>query len=451
MTLSSYISHPNTNIHKDYDNKTDSYNAFVRRYESSQFDISSATPLAWAPIAIKDNILLQGQIASCGSKMLQDYQAPYTATCAQKLLDAWAHIIGHTNMDEFAMGSSGETSFFWPTTNPLHTDYVPGGSSSGSAAAVAWDLCLGALGSDTWWSIRQPAAFCGIVGVKPTYGRVSRYGVQAMASSLDQVGTLTQTVADAALLLDTISGYDPHDAQSKAEADQKISLTDIDVSSLRFAVPQQFFGEWLAAEIKESIQWLITKLRDQWATIDIIDLPVLSRAVHIYYVLMPAEASTNLQRFDGIKYGQQRDTTEFDHIKDYYKAVRSEGFGEEVKRRILLGTYALSSAKYEELYQKAQWLRQKMISDLDAVWTNYDCILWPTTPTLPWKIWGKTDPLSLYLADTYTIPANLTGLPAVSVPTDKIGDFFVWAQIMTPSWQESRMLSIAQHIEKLYT
>lgn len=470
MNLTTYLSldpAKQQDIINWYKNKQDPYNAFVRTHKTTHdtsqtsFSESNATSsgwkehLAWAPLAIKDNILVQWHIASCASKMLSEYVAPYTATCATKLLDAWATILWHVNMDEFAMWSSGETSFFWPTKNPLNTDYVPWWSSSWSAAAVAGDLCLWALWSDTWWSIRQPAAFCGIVWVKPTYWRVSRYGVQAMASSLDQVWTLTKNVDDAVILLNTISGYDPLDAQSDIRADETISLSqetttnNKKLSDYRFAIPREFFGEWLDETIKASITDLITKLQALWATVDYIDLPILKRAVHIYYVIMPAEATTNLQRFDGVKYWLQWDTMKYDTIQDYYAAMRSAWFGDEVKRRILLWNHALSSAEYERLYKKAQWLRQKMVSDLEAVRSDYDCILWPTTPTLPWKIWQKMDPLSLYLADLYTIPANLTWIPALSLPVGTHNWFSIWCQLMTKARDENTLLHIAKKIEEL--
>ncbi|HRU50448.1 MAG TPA: Asp-tRNA(Asn)/Glu-tRNA(Gln) amidotransferase subunit GatA [Candidatus Absconditabacterales bacterium] len=415
-------------------------------------------------VGIKDNIMTKGNISSCGSKILANYVAPYTATCIENLQKNGGIVIGKTNMDEFAMGSTNETSFFGTPINPFGTNRVAGGSSGGSAVAVAKDLCMVALGTDTGGSVRQPAAFCGLVGLKPTYGRISRYGVQSMASSLDQVGTFTKTIDDAETLLKAIMGFDPKDSQSDKRADELLKSTK-KINEYKIALPKQAFGEGLDPKIKARILEVVEKLRSKGVQIDEIDLPVLEYALPIYYTLMPAEVSTNLSRFDGIRFGLQKNTMDYDNIQDYYSAIRSEGFGEEVKRRILLGSYVLSSSNYEGYYLKAQKARQKLTQDIDNIFQKYDLILTPTTPEVAWKIGEKiNDPLKMYLADIYTVPANLAGLPAISIPVgtvedelaDKSGLNFVMEQmpvglhLMANKWKEDDLFVIGREIERLY-
>lgn len=414
-------------------------------------------PLAASPIIIKDNIFTAGYITSCGSAMLQDYVPAYNASCFSRLEDAGGLMIAKANMDEFAMWSSNESSYFGPVRNIYGIDRVPGWSSGGSAVAVAAGMCLAALWTDTGWSVRQPAALCNVVWVKPTYGRVSRYGVQAMASSLDQVWVITQDVDDAVILLDAISGYDTHDAQSDARADIKDDWKDwsYDASTLRVCVPREFMSDGLDPLIKQRLETCIAWLRAQWVVVDEVSVPLLSYVVPIYYTLMPAEVSTNLARFDGIRFGVQEAMKDIESLPDYYTHVRSTWFGEEVKRRILLWTYVLSSAHYEWLYLKAQQARDALCKDFATLFAQYDIILSPTSPEFAWKLWQKTnDPLAMYLADLYTISANLCGLPAISIPA-WFGD--VWDEklpiglhLMAGEWQEGKMFAMARVIEKLF-
>ncbi len=410
--------------------------------------------LKWAIIAVKDNFMTKWNISSCGSKMLENYVAPYTATCLENLeRNGWI-VIGKTNMDEFAMWSSNETSYFGPVYNPYGTNRVPWWSSGWSAVAVSKDLCMAALWSDTWWSVRQPAALCGIVWMKPTYGRVSRYGVQSMASSLDQVWTFTKTVEDAEILLKAIMWFDEKDSQSDKRADEIIK-SNKKINEYKIALPKQVLWEWLDPKIKTRILEVVKALRSKWVQIDEVDLPVLDYAISIYYTLMPAEVSTNLARFDGIRFGLQKNTMDYQNIHDYYTAIRSEWFGEEVKRRIVLGTFVLSSANYEGYYLKALKARQKLMQDMDKIFDKYDLILSPTSPEVAWKIWAKIDdPLKMYLADTYTVPANLAGIPAISIPVGTIEDDWeqmpVWLHLMANKWKEDDLFVVAREIEKLY-
>lgn len=435
-----------------------SLNAFIRMhsdYVGEKRELFSSRPLAWAPIAIKDIILTKWYLTSCGSKMLENYVSPYSATCFLRLEQHGGLMIGKANMDEFAMWGSNENSAYGKAFNPHGTGRTPGGSSWWSAAAVAADLCIAALWTDTGWSIRQPAAFCGIVGIKPTYGRVSRYWVSSMASSLDQVWVLTKTVQDAQILLQAISWYDDHDAQSQ-QRDQDMltrstALNQQDLSWIKIWVPKEFFGEWLDPKIKVKIDETIAHLASKWAIIKEISLPMLPHALEVYYTIVFAETSTNQSRFDWLRYWLQDDTHQFADIKDYYKAIRSKWFGKEVKRRILLWTYVLSAANYEWLYLKATKVRKKIIADFDQAFTEVDVIVWPTTPTVAWKMDKEQDPLSLYLADIYTVPANLAGLPAMSVPVWTIEDQWeqmpVWFQILAPQRHEDRLFHIGSIIE----
>lgn len=468
LTLKHYIDWVNwwtldaKNIINHYINKAKEQNSltfsFVRFHEdyiNLHIDDFITKPLRGAPIGIKDIILTKWYITSCGSKMMKDFVSPYSATCFEILEKNGGLMLGKTNMDEFAMWSSTETSYFGKTTNPNGIDRVPGGSSGGSAAAVAADLCIAALGTDTGGSVRQPASFCGIVGLKPTYGRVSRYGVQSMASSLDQVWVMTKTVEDADILLKSISGDDNRDSQSSPEANTWQQAEYKNVSwKPKLALPKEALGEWLDPKIKTRFIETIKKLKEIWWEIEEINLPIMWYAVPMYYTLMPAEVSTNLSRFDWIRFWVQDDTTKYKDISEYYQHVRSEGFGEEVKRRILLWAFVLSSANYEWYYLKAQQAREQLKADFWKIFEKYDAIITPTTPTLPGKLWKKTDnPLTTYLEDMYTIPANIAGIPAMSVPWGMIeenGEILpIGIQLMCDKWQEEKLIELWWVLEKI--
>lgn len=444
--------------------KADPYNAVVRMetdYIQSHRDTSMNRSLAWLPIGIKDNFLIQGTISSCGSQMLETYIAPYTSTCIQNLVDAGALMIAKCNMDEFAMGTSGESSFWGPTSNPRDTNKVPGGSSSGSAAAVAWWLCIASLGTDTWWSVRMPAALCGLVWIKPTYGRVSRYGIQSMSSSLDQAGVLTKTVEDAALLLNHMSGHDLLDATSvdtsafeeTKKPDSRLDLWDYSLTGKRFALPKQYITDALDERIYTRLREVVSFLESQWAVVDEIDIPLLEYGVSTYYIICPAEVSTNLARFDGIRFGLQWDMSEYDDLNKYYADIRTKGFGDEVRRRILTGTYVLSAWHYDAYYQKAQRVRQQLRNTFADIYKQYDAIIWPTSPSPAWDLGSLgDDPTQLYLMDIYTVIANLSWNPAISVPMgtvrDGAVDLPVWFQIMTDMWDERTAFGVASYIQK---
>ena len=373
-------------------------------------------PLTGIPIAIKDNICTKGVRTTCASKILEDFVPPYNATVIQNLRRAGAILIGKTNMDEFAMGSSTENSGRHPTLNPWGAGRIPGGSSGGSAAAVAADLTAGALGSDTGGSIRQPAAMCGVVGFKPTYGRVSRFGLVAFASSLDQIGPLTKNVADSALLLKAISGYDPMDSTSAqvSTPDFTKSLSG-SLQGLKFGIPKEYFIDGLDPEVERSVQESIRVLEKLGANLAEIELPHTPYAVATYYILATAEASSNLARYDGVRYGYRVPKSK--GLLEMYMESRQEGFGSEVKRRIMLGTYALSAGYYDAYYRKAQCVRTLIKHDFDQAFKSVDVIVTPTAPTAAFRIGEKTqDPLQMYLSDIFTISVNLAGIPAVSLP-----------------------------------
>jgi aspartyl-tRNA(Asn)/glutamyl-tRNA(Gln) amidotransferase subunit A len=375
--------------------------------------------LCGIPIAIKDNICVEDNTTTCSSKILADFKPPYDATVINKLKEAGAIIIGKTNMDEFAFGSSCENSCYYPTHNPWDLTRVPGGSSGGSAAVVAADETILALGSDTGGSIRQPASFCSVVGMKPTYGRVSRYGLIAFASSLDQIGPLTKDVTDCALLLKTISGHDEMDSTSAdiAVPDYPTILTK-NIKGLKIGIPKEYFIDGIDAEVKKIIQDAILLLKEIGAEIKEISLPHTKYAVPVYYIVATAEASSNLARFDGVQYGlrAQNDAQNINLI-DMYKKTRGIGFGAEAKRRIILGTYVLSHGYYEAYYLRAQKVRTLIKKDFTNAFKEVDCIVTPTTPTPAFKIGEKTkDPLAMYLSDIFTISANLAGIPALSIP-----------------------------------
>jgi aspartyl-tRNA(Asn)/glutamyl-tRNA(Gln) amidotransferase subunit A len=404
---------------------------------------SSASPLMGIPVALKDNLLTRGLKTTCGSRILDNFIPPNDATAVAKIRSAGAVIIGKTNLDEFAMGSSAENSAFFATRNPWDLERVPGGSSGGSAAAVAADQCIAALGTDTGGSIRQPAAFCGIVGLKPTYGRVSRYGVIAFASSMDQVGPMTKDVRDCALLLEAISGHDPADSTSVncSVPSYSKSLTG-DIAGLRLGVPKEYFTAGLQPAVDEAIRNAIRQLEKSGAVIEEISLPHTEYAVSVYYIVATAEASSNLARYDGIRYGHRvagKDLTET------YMLSRAEGFGPEVKRRIILGTYALSAGYYDAYYLKAQKVRALIHGDFDAAFKHCDAIITPTSPSTGFKISEKIqDPLEMYLSDICTISINLAGLPAISIPCGFDGQGLpIGMQIIGKHFDETTILRVA--------
>ncbi len=372
--------------------------------------------LAGIPIGIKDNMCTKGIKTTCSSKMLENFVSPYDATVVEKLKEQHMIDLGKLNMDEFAMGASTEYSAFHVTRNPWNLNTVPGGSSGGSAAAVAANLVPWALGSDTGGSIRQPAAFCGVVGLKPTYGLVSRYGLVAFASSLDQIGPITKDVEDAAMLLNVIAGHDERDTTS--ENREKIDYTKClknDVKGLKIGVPKEFFGEGINEEVKAKLKEAIEKYKEMGAEVEEFSLDIANYALATYYIIACAEASSNLGRFDGIRYGYR--TENFTNLKEIYKNSRSEGFGDEVKRRIILGTYVLSSGYYDAYYKKAQQVRTLVRKEFDKAFEKYDVLLTPTSPTVAFEIDTRSsNPLEMYLADICTVSINIAGLPGISVP-----------------------------------
>ena len=371
---------------------------------------------AGIPIGIKDNICMKGTKTTCASKMLENFVAPYDASVIEKLKDENLISLGKLNMDEFAMGSSTENSYFKKTKNPWDLNKVPGGSSGGSAAAVAANLVPWALGSDTGGSIRQPASLCGVVGLKPTYGLVSRFGLVAFASSLDQIGPITKDVTDSAMLLNLIAGHDEKDSTSMdiEKKDYTKSLVN-DVKGMRIGFPKEYLGEGINNEVKQAILDVAKKYEEMGAIIEDCSLDIGKYATAVYYIIACAEASSNLGRFDGIRYGYR--TEKFENLKDIYKNSRSEGFGSEVKRRIILGTYVLSSGYYDAYYKKAQKVRTAIRSAYDELFGKYDLLLTPTSPTTAFKIGEKSNnPLEMYLADIYTVPVNIGGLPGMSIP-----------------------------------
>lgn len=372
--------------------------------------------LAGIPIGIKDNICTKNVKTTCASKMLENFVAPYDASVMEKINAENMIMMGKLNMDEFAMGSSTEYSHFHPTRNPWNLNTVPGGSSGGSAAAVAANLVPWALGSDTGGSIRQPASLCGVVGLKPTYGLVSRYGLVAFASSLDQIGPITKDVKDAAILLNVISGHDEKDSTS-AEIEKKdyTKCLKNDVKGLKIGVPKEYFGEGINAEVKAVVEQAIQKYKELGATVEEFSLNIADYALATYYIIAPAEASSNLGRFDGIRYGYR--TENYTNLKEIYKNSRSEGFGAEVKRRIMLGTYVLSSGYYDAYYKKAQQVRTLVKNEYSKAFEKYDVILTPTSPTVAYEIGTKSsNPMEMYLSDICTVPVNIAGVPAISIP-----------------------------------
>ena len=407
-----------------------------------------ATLLTGIPVGIKDNICTEGITTTCASKMLYNFVPPYDATVTKRLKNEGAVILGKLNMDEFAMGSSTESSYFKKTKNPYDLTRVPGGSSGGSAASVSADLAPYALGSDTGGSIRQPAAFCGNVGLKPTYGLVSRFGLIAFASSLDQIGSFTKDVTDCAIVLNAIAGYDKMDSTSvDADKTDYTKALGLPLKGMKVGVPKQYLESGIQTEIKEAVENAIKVYEMLGAECEECSLPLSKFALPAYYLISSAEASSNLARFDGIKYGYRAE--EYHGLADLYERTRSEGFGEEVKRRIMLGTYALSSGYYDAYYKKAQQVRGLIKRDFAACFEKYDVLLTPTTPTTAYKFGEKSDPVAMYMGDICTVAVNIAGLPAISIPAglDKKG-MPIGIQLIANSFDESKLLTAAFAYER---
>jgi aspartyl-tRNA(Asn)/glutamyl-tRNA(Gln) amidotransferase subunit A len=407
-----------------------------------------SSPLLGIPLAIKDVLCTIGIPTTCGSRILEDFVPPYDATVVARLKAAGTVLLGKTNTDEFAMGSSTENSAFFPTRNPWDLERVPGGSSGGSAAAVAAGECLGALGTDTGGSVRQPAAFCGIVGLKPTYGRVSRYGLVAFASSLDQVGVLTKDVTDAAILLSVIAGYDPLDSTSMdvPVPDYTAALTG-DIRGVRVGVPKEYFVPGMQPEVEDAVRAAVEKMAELGAEVVEVSLPHTDYALPVYYLIAPAEASANLARYDGVRYGLR---VVGSSLEDTYKQTRGQGFGPEVKRRIMLGTYALSAGYYDAYYLKAQKVRTLIKGDFDRAFERVDVIVAPTTPTTAFRLGEKTDdPIQMYLSDIFTLSVNLAGICGINVPCgfDRQG-LPIGLQVMGPALGEMAVLRVAYAYEQ---
>jgi aspartyl-tRNA(Asn)/glutamyl-tRNA(Gln) amidotransferase subunit A len=402
------------------------------------------TPLTGIPTLIKDVICTKGIRTTCGSKMLENFVPPYDATVIEKLKAQKAIIIGKTNMDEFAMGSSNEHSAFFPTNNPWDLSRVPGGSSGGSTVAVSTDECIYALGSDTGGSIRQPAGFCSVVGLKPTYGRVSRFGLVAFASSLDQIGSITKDVTDGALVMNAIAGHDTRDSTSVPYPvpDHTQQLIP-DIKGLRIGIPREYFVEGMQEEVRVALESAISKLKELGAEIDWeVSLPHTKYALAVYYILAPSEASANLARYDGVKYGFSEPDAR--NVIETTEKTRQVGFGPEVKRRIMLGTYALSAGYYDAYYVKAQKVRTLIKQEFDRAFEKYDALVTPTSPIVPFKLGEKLeDPMQMYLSDVCTLPVNIAGIPAISIPAGFADNLPIGMQIMGKPFSEEMLLRIA--------
>lgn len=460
LTLKEAIAHARQNgaaglisALKERANKLNSKtNAFLRWEKAEVISGAAAGPLAGVPVAVKDNICVEGQEATCASKILKGHVPPYDATVIQKLKASGASIFGTCNMDEFAFGSSCETSAYGPTKNPWDLARVPGGSSGGSAAAVAADMAYAALGSDTGGSIRQPAALCGLVGLKPTYGRISRNGLIAFGSSFDQIGPITKTVQDSAILLGVMAGHDAMDSTSAnvAVPDYTKNL-NASIKGLKIGLPKEFFPKDSAGgmdqDVEKSVRAAVETLKSLGAEIKEISLPHVQYSVEVYYIVAVAEASSNLGRFDGVRYGARAAAKDLNEV---YFASRIEGFGQEAKRRILLGTFVLSAGYYEAYYLKGQKVRTLIRQDFDNAFKDVDVILSPTSPTPAFKIGEKSnDPLAMYLSDIYTIPANLAGIPALSVPCGFTGTGLpIGLQLMGRAFEEETILRVAHQYEQ---
>jgi len=406
-------------------------------------------PLTGIPVALKDIVCTQGITTTCGSHILHNFVPPYNATVVEKLRDAGALFVGKTNMDEFAMGSSTETSYFGPTRNPWDLQRIPGGSSGGSATAVAADECIASIGSDTGGSIRQPAALCGIVGMKPTYGRVSRFGLIAFASSLDQIGPFTKDVEDCAIMMNVLAGYDPKESTSvKAEVPDYRQFVGRDIKGWKIGIPKEYFVEGIDPEVSSAVKKAIEVVEKCGGQCVDISLPHTQYSVAVYYIIAPAEASSNLARYDGVKYGFR--TVDAHDLADMYQKTRMQGFGAEVKRRIMIGTYALSAGYYDAYYGKASQVRALIRQDFDEAFKQCDIIITPTTPTPAFKIGEKTDdPLQMYLSDIFTISTNLAGIPGISVPCGfTAAGLPIGVQFLAGHFEEGKLLQIASVYEK---
>tara|TARA_R110000824_G_scaffold318073_1_gene505246 strand:- start:70432 stop:71880 length:1449 start_codon:yes stop_codon:yes gene_type:complete len=440
---------------KEHDKKLNSFISICEELSLTQARAAdkarasgNAGPLTGVPLAHKDIFCTSGIKTSCGSRMLDNFIAPYNATVVENFIHAGVVTLGKTNMDEFAMGSSNETSYYGAVHNPWNLELVPGGSSGGSAAAVAAHLCPGATATDTGGSIRQPAAFCGLTGLKPTYGRVSRWGMIAFASSLDQAGTLSRSAEDAALMLNVMAGHDPKDSTSVdiATEDYTASLAK-PLDGLTIGIPVQHFAEGLNPEVEQSIRDALKEYEKMGATLKEISLPNSHLSVSAYYVIAPAEASANLSRYDGVRYGYRCDNPV--DLEDLYKRTRSEGFGAEVKRRIMVGTYALSAGYYDAYYIKAQKIRRLIKDDFDRAFEEVDVIMGPTSPHTAFKIGAQTDdPVTMYLEDIYTIAVNLAGLPGISIPAGLVNNLPVGLQIVGRNFSEAQLLNIAHRFQQ---
>ena len=437
----------------------DSLNSFITVSEEEALQQAQAadqrlkagdsTALTGIPVAQKDIFCTDGVLTTCGSRMLENFVAPYSATVIEKFNAAGAVMLGKTNMDEFAMGSSNETSYYGPVRNPWNTETVPGGSSGGSAASVAARLAPAATGTDTGGSIRQPAGLCGITGLKPTYGRVSRYGMIAFASSLDQGGPLAQTAEDAAILLGTMAGFDTRDSTSidQAVPDYTANL-NADIKGLKIGLPKEYFNEGLDAEVGKAVEAAIEEYKKLGAEIVDISLTNSHLAVPAYYVVAPAECSSNLSRFDGARFGHRCEAPQ--DLEDLYKRSRGEGFGPEVKRRIMIGTYALSAGYYDAYYLKAQKVRRLISEDFKQAFEQVDVIMGPTAPTVAFKLGEKKDdPITMYLSDIYTIAVNLAGLPGMSIPAGFAKQMPVGLQIIGNYFDEARLLNVAHRYQQV--
>jgi aspartyl-tRNA(Asn)/glutamyl-tRNA(Gln) amidotransferase subunit A len=431
----------------------DELNAYLHRVERAPDHQAMSGPLGGVPVAVKDIFATAGTPTTAGSKILAGYEPPYTATAVRRLDEAGARVLGKTNMDEFAMGSSNENSAYGPVRNPWDRDRVPGGSSGGSAAAVAGGLAPCALGTDTGGSIRQPASLCGIVGLKPTYGAISRYGMIAFASSLDQCGPLTRDVTDAALLLAALQGRDPCDSTSVGIEGGIVAPSREDLQGLRFGVPKELGRDEIDAGVRAVFEATLARIEELGGSLAEVELPSAEHGISAYYVIAPAEASSNLARYDGVRYGM-RAGGEGD-LLEMYETTRSEGFGDEVKRRIMLGTYALSSGYYEAYYGQAQKVRTKIAGDFDAAFAAVDFVVTPTSPSVAFGLGEKTDdPLAMYLNDFFTVPMSLAGIPAISLPAGLAApdgggpQLPVGFQIAAPAFAEQRLLEAAFALEQ---
>ena len=421
----------------------------AKEIDEKRQDGETLPELAGIPIGIKDNICTKGVRTTCSSKMLENFISPYNATVTEKLNSEALISLGKLNMDEFAMGASTEYSYFKKTKNPWNLNAVPGGSSGGSAAAVASSMVPWALGSDTGGSIRQPASFCGVVGLKPTYGLVSRYGLVAFASSLDQIGPITKDVEDSAILLNIISGHDEKDSTSaNIEKKDYTKALKNDVKGLKIGIPKEYFGEGINPEVKEKLEEAIEKYKQLGAIVEDCSLDIADYALATYYIIACAEASSNLGRFDGIRYGYR--TKNFTNLKELFKNSRSEGFGAEVKRRIILGTYVLSSGYYDAYYKKAQQVRTLVKKEFDKLFEKYDILLTPTSPTVAFEIGTKSNnPLEMYLADICTVSINIAGLPAISIPCGVNSEGMpIGMQLIGNHFEEETILNAAYTYEQ---